>query len=143
MMDSIAMTAGTTIFGLVSGFVFRLIGESLKASAFRQELAIKALSARDMSADLAAKRGDTGWLRWFFGVAVVAAVVVVPIALVWSGRAELMYPVRSEGWSVLWGLWSGGSKVIFERVGGYPYLPETLQAFNLYISFVVGQKPAK
>ena len=143
MVDAIAMTAATTTFGLVSGFVFRLIGESLKASAFRQELAIKAMSARDLSADKAAARGNTGWLRWFFGVAVVAAVVIVPAIIGFMDDKTLMYPTRNHEWSILWGLWKFGGNITWTAMQGYPYLPETLQAFNLYISFVVGQKPAK
>jgi hypothetical protein len=143
MINALAMTAGTSVFGLVTGFVFRLIGESRRSNSENMQLAIKALSARDLSADNASKRPSTGWLRWFFGVAVVLAVIIAPIAIAYNPKVELMYPITNNDWSILWGLWKHGGTTTFQAVGGYPYIPEALQAFNLYISFVVGQKPAK
>lgn len=143
MINTLALTAGTSMFGLITGFIFRLIGESRKSANDNMQLAIRALAAGDLSADKASERKGTGWLRWVFGMAVITGVVIIPAVVGFMDDKTLLYPMQKDGWSLLWGFWSFGSKTVWVEIKGYPYIPEMLQAFNLYISFVVGQKPAK
>jgi hypothetical protein len=142
MMEPVTTTLATSGVGLIMGYVFRLIKSLSDASEKRQELMLRALGAGDDSADRAAERKGSGPLRWLFSIAIVVGVVVAPIIFGAIDSIDILYPTESEK-SILWGLVRWGKSVEWKALSGYPVMPALLQGFNLILSFVVGQRPAK
>ena len=144
IMESSTIAAAA---GLVSGYVFRFIKELFNMSQERErwthDQKMAELKAGDESADRAAERPNTGYVRKAFVWAIIAAVPVALIVFAFNSKIPIQFPVVKEGISLGWGLITFGAKTTFEALDGYVLPPQVLDAFIYFVSFAVGQWPAK
>tara|TARA_Y100000004_G_scaffold186687_1_gene238518 strand:- start:53 stop:484 length:432 start_codon:yes stop_codon:yes gene_type:complete len=135
----------TMAAGGLAGFIFRYLAERAKERAEIYKMAIGMKKAQDESADKAAKRVpiDAGkWVRRAIVCAILFAVVLAPFILSLTGHSTIVQ-VETEAPTWLFGLFGGGTEIMFVEMKGYLMIPEVRQALTAIIGFYFGNAAAK
>ena len=135
----------TMAAGGLAGFIFRYLAERAKERAEIYKMAIGMKKAQDESADKAAKRVpvDAGkWVRRAIVCAILFAVVLAPFILSLTGYSTIVQ-VETEAPKWLFGLFGGGTEIMFVEMKGYLMIPEVRQALTAIIGFYFGNAAAK
>ena len=135
----------TMAAGGLAGFIFRYLAERAKERAEIYKMAIGMKKAQDESADKAAKRVpiDAGkWVRRAIVCAILFAVVLAPFILSLTGYSTIVQ-VETEAPTWLFGLFGGGTEIMFVEMKGYLMIPEVRQALTAIIGFYFGNAAAK
>ena len=129
------MTGAATelLTGALAGGGFQVVSETFKmggslvdslrqAAVARNEEARKNAKSEQEAQDAAAKR-NPAWIRAVLALIVFTSAFLLPF---WAGFKGVPTSIvtEGEGWSMLWGLWRGGAKVIVTEVQGFSQGPE-------------------
>jgi hypothetical protein len=139
-LELITMAAG----GL-TGFIFRYLAERAKERAEIYKMAIGMKKAQDDSADKAAERVpiDAGkWVRRAIVCSILFAVVLAPFILSLMGYSTIVQ-VETESPAWFFGLFGGGTEIMFVELKGYLMVPEVRQSLTAIIGFYFGNAAAK
>ena len=131
--------------GGLTGFIFRYLAERAKERAEIYKMAIGMKKAQDDSADKAAKRVpiDAGkWVRRAIVCSILFAVVLAPFILSLMGYSTIVQ-VETESPTWLFGLFGGGTEIMFVELKGYLMVPEVRQSLTAIIGFYFGNAAAK
>ena len=134
----------TMIGGSVVGFIFRYMAERAKERAEIYKMALGMKKAEDDSADKAAKRVpiDVGkWVRRAIVASVLFAVILAPFILSIMGYYTIV-EVETEKPTWFFGLFGGGTEVMFVELKGYLMLPEVRQTLSAIVGFYFGNASA-
>ncbi len=134
----------TMIGGSVVGFIFRYMAERAKERAEIYKMALGLKKAEDDSADKAAKRVpiDVGkWVRRLIVCAILFAVILAPFLLSIFGYSTIV-EVETTNPDWLFGLFGGGTEVMFVELKGYLMLPEVRQTLSAIVGFYFGNASA-
>ena len=134
----------TMIGGTIVGFIFRYLAERAKErhELFKRAIAWKA--AEDESADKAAKRVpvDVGkWVRRAIVMSVLFGVILAPFVLSLLGYSTVV-EVETQSPEWLFGLFGGGTEVLFVELDGYLMVPEVRQTLTAIVGFYFGNASA-
>ena len=134
----------TMIGGSITGFVFRYMAERAKERAefYKRAIGWKELSIKD--ADAAAKRVpiDVGkWVRRAIVVMILFGVIAAPFILAVMGLPTIVQ-VDTENAEYFFGLFGGGTEVLFVELRGYLMLPEVRQTLSALVGFYFGNASA-
>ena len=135
----------TMVAGGVTGFIFRYIAERAKERAELYKIAMGYKKAEDDSADKAAKRVPIEfgkWVRRVIVVCILFAVILAPFILSITGHSTIVQ-VETEAPTWLFGLFGGGTEIMFVEMKGYLMIPEVRQALTAIIGFYFGNAAAK
>jgi hypothetical protein len=131
--------------GALSGFIFKFMAQKLANQQAQFEMFIKAIQAKDDSADKAAKRDKSAsgqWTRRLIVMAILFGVILAPFVLALIDKpiaVEIQTPVKDH----LFGLWSTGGKTVFYELRSFLIIPELRAALLAIIGFYFGQGAAK
>jgi hypothetical protein len=130
--------------GAITGFIFRYMAERAKEKADLMKLALDLKKASDDSADRAAKRVpvDVGkWVRRVIVCCVLFGVILAPLLLSLMGLSTI---VQVETTNPTWGfgLFGGGSEIVFVELKGYLMMPEVRQSLTAIVGFYFGNAAA-
>jgi len=134
----------TMIGGTVVGFIFRYLAERAKERHEIYKRAIGWKKAEDTSADKAAKRVpvDVGkWVRRAIVASVLFAVILAPFILSVMGFSTIV-EVETQKPDFLFGLFGGGTEVLFVELKGYLMVPEVRQSLTAIMGFYFGNASA-
>ena len=134
----------TMIGGGITGFIFRYMAERAKERARLWEMALGTKKAQDSSADKAAKRVsiDAGkWVRRMIVVCVLFGVILAPFVLSLLGYSTVV-EVETTKPEWLFGLFGGGTEVLFVELEGYLMVPEVRQTLTAIVGFYFGNASA-
>jgi len=134
----------TMIGGSIVGFIFRYMAERAKERAEIYKMALGLKKAEDDSADKAAKRVpvDVGkWVRRAIVCSVLFAVILAPFLLSILGYSTIVQ-VETTKPDWLFGLFGGGTEVMFVELKGYLMLPEVRQTLSAIVGFYFGNASA-
>ena len=132
------------IGGSIVGFIFRYMAERAKERAEIYKIALGLKKAEDDSADKAAKRVplDVGkWVRRLIVCAILFAVILAPFLLSIFGYSTIV-EVETTNPDWLFGLFGGGTEVMFVELKGYLMLPEVRQTLSAIVGFYFGNASA-
>ena len=132
------------IGGTVVGFIFRYLAERAKERHEIYKRAIGWKEAEDTSADKAAKRVpvDVGkWVRRAIVASVLFAVILAPFILSVMGFSTIV-EVETQKPDFLFGLFGGGTEVLFVELKGYLMVPEVRQSLTAIMGFYFGNASA-
>jgi hypothetical protein len=131
--------------GGLTGFIFRYLAERAKERAEIYKMAIGMKKAQDDSADKAAERVpiDAGkWVRRAIVCSILFAVVLAPFILSLMGYSTIVQ-VETESPAWFFGLFGGGTEIMFVELKGYLMVPEVRQSLTAIIGFYFGNAAAK
>jgi len=134
----------TMIGGTVVGFIFRYMAERAKERHEIYKRAVGWKKAEDASADKAAKRVpiDVGkWVRRAIVACILFAVVLAPFLLSILGYSTIV-EVETQKPDWLFGLFGGGTEVLFVELKGYLMVPEVRQTLTAIVGFYFGNASA-
>tara|TARA_Y100000310_G_scaffold327618_1_gene394256 strand:+ start:1080 stop:1514 length:435 start_codon:yes stop_codon:yes gene_type:complete len=134
----------TMIGGTIVGFIFRYLAERAKErhELFKRAIAWK--NAEDDSADKAAKRVpvDVGkWVRRAIVMSVLFGVILAPFVLSLLGYSTVV-EVETQNPEYFFGLFGGGTEVLFVELEGYLMVPEVRQTLTAIVGFYFGNASA-
>ena len=134
----------TMIGGTIVGFIFRYMAERAKERHEIYKRAIGWKKAMDDSADKAAERVpiDAGkWVRRIIVSCVLFAVVLAPFVLSILGYSTVV-EVETQDPEWFFGLFGGGTEVLFVELKGYLMVPEVRQTLTAIVGFYFGNASA-
>ena len=134
----------TMVGGTIVGFIFRYMAERAKERHEIYKRAIGWKKAEDNSADKAAKRVpiDVGkWVRRAIVASILFAVILAPFILSIMGHSTIV-EVETQKDTWLFGLFGGGTEVLFVELKGYLLLPEVRQTLTAIVGFYFGNASA-
>ena len=134
----------TMIGGSVVGFIFRYMAERAKErhEIYKRALGLK--KAEDDSANAAAKRvpADVGkWVRRVNVTCVLFGVILAPFILSLLGLSTIV-EIETQNPEWLFGLFGGGTEVLFVEMKGYLMVPEVRQTLTALVGFYFGNASA-
>ena len=135
----------TMIGGSVVGFIFRYMSERAKERHEVYKRAIGMKKAEIESADAAAARMpvDAGkWVRRLIVGSILFAVVLAPFILSVMGFSTIVQ-VETEDPTWFFGLFGGGTEIMFVELKGYLMMPEVRQTLTAIVGFYFGNASAK
>lgn len=135
----------TMVAGGVTGFIFRYIAERAKERAELYKIAMGYKKAEDDSADKAAKRVPIEfgkWVRRVIVVCILFAVILAPFILSITGHSTIVQ-VETEAPTWFFGLFGGGTEVMFVELKGYLMVPEVRQTLSAIVGFYFGNASAR
>ncbi len=135
----------TMVAGGVTGFIFRYIAERAKERAELYKIAMGYKKAEDDSADRAAKRVPIEfgkWVRRVIVVCILFAVILAPFILSITGHSTIVQ-VETEAPTWFFGLFGGGTEVMFVELKGYLMVPEVRQTLSAIVGFYFGNASAR
>lgn len=140
------MEIASLLGGALSGFIFRMMAQKAKDRQEQFEMWIKAVKAKDDSADLAVKRTPNdkagNWIRRLIVISILFGVILAPFVLALMGKpviVEVDIPVKEH----LFGLFSTGGKTKFYELQSYLLVPEIRQALLIILGYYFGNSSAK
>ena len=134
----------TMIGGTVVGFIFRYLAERARERHEIYKRAIGWKKAEDTSADKAAQRVpiDVGkWVRRAIVASVLFAVILAPFILSIMGYSTIV-EVETQNPEWFFGLFGGGTEVLFVELKGYLMIPEVRQTLTAIVGFYFGNASA-
>ena len=134
----------TMIGGTLIGFVFRYMAERAKERHDMFSLAIGMKKAMDESANEAAKREPTDvgkWVRRVIVIFVLFGVILAPFILAMFGYPTIVQ-VETQSPEYFFGLFGGGTEVLFVELKGYLMVPEIRQTLTAIVGFYFGNASA-
>ncbi len=134
----------TMIGGSIVGFIFRYMAERAKERHEIFQRAIGWKKAEDESADKAAKRMpvDAGkWVRRVIVASILFGVILAPFILSLMGHSTIVQ-IEEEKSTWLFGLFGGGTEVMFVELKGYLMVPEVRQTLTAIVGFYFGNASA-
>ena len=135
----------TMIGGSLVGFIFRYMSERAKERHEMYKRAIGMKKAEIDSADAAAARApiDAGkWVRRSIVACILFAVVLAPFILSVMGYSTVVQ-VESENPTWFFGLFGGGTEIMFVELKGYLMMPEVRQTLTAIVGFYFGNESAR
>jgi|TARA_Y100000593_G_scaffold94174_1_gene191992 mannose/fructose/N-acetylgalactosamine-specific phosphotransferase system component IIC len=135
----------TMIGGGITGFIFRYLAERAKERADFYKMAIGMKEAQDTSADKAAERVsvDAGkWVRRAIVVCILFGVILAPFILSLLGQSTIVQ-VETQSPEWFFGLFGGGTDVVFVELKGYLMIPEVRQTLTAIVGFYFGNASAR
>ena len=135
----------TMVGGSVVGFIFRYMSERAKERHEMYKRAIGMKKAEMESADAAAARMpvDAGkWVRRAIVGCILFAVVLAPFILSVMGFSTIVQ-VETEDPTWFFGLFGGGTEIMFVELKGYLMMPEVRQTLTAIVGFYFGNASAK
>jgi mannose/fructose/N-acetylgalactosamine-specific phosphotransferase system component IIC len=133
------------IGGGITGFIFRYLAERAKERADFYKMAIGMKEAQDTSADKAAERVsvDAGkWVRRAIVVCILFGVILAPFILSLLGQSTIVQ-VETQSPEWFFGLFGGGTDVVFVELKGYLMIPEVRQTLTAIVGFYFGNASAR
>jgi hypothetical protein len=134
----------TMIGGSVVGFIFRYMAERAKERHEIYKRAIGLKKAEDDSANAAAERvpPDAGkWVRRVIVTCVLFGVILAPFVLSLLGLSTIV-EVETQNPEWFFGLFGGGTEVLFVELKGYLMVPEVRQTLTALVGFYFGNASA-
>ncbi len=134
----------TMIGGSIVGFIFRYMAERAKERHEIYKRAIGWKKAEDDSADKAGKRvpADVGkWVRRMIVASILFGVILAPFILSLLGYSTIV-EVEQEKSTWLFGLFGGGTEIMFVELKGYLMVPEVRQTLTAIVGFYFGNASA-
>jgi hypothetical protein len=134
----------TMIGGSITGFIFRYLAERAKERAELYKIAMGYKKAELEAADAAAKRVpiDAGkWVRRLIVVCCLFGVILAPFILSVLGMSTIVQ-VEETNPSWFFGLFGGGTEIVFVELKGYLMQPTVTQTLSAIVGFYFGNATA-
>jgi hypothetical protein len=134
----------TLIGGGLTGFIFRYMAERAKERAELWKYALDMKKAEDDSADRAVERVpvDVGkWVRRLIVIFILFGVIAAPFVLALLGLPTIVQ-VETENPEWFFGLFGGGTEVLFVELKGFMIMPEVRQTLTALVGFYFGNATA-
>ena len=144
VINNMSLELMTMIGGTIVGFIFRYMAERAKERHEIFQRAIGWKKAEDASADKAAKRVpvDVGkWVRRAIVMCVLFGVILAPFLLSLLGYSTVV-EVETVNPEYFFGLFGGGTEVLFVELEGYLMVPEVRQTLTAIVGFYFGNASA-
>ena len=134
----------TMIGGGITGFIFRYMAERAKERAELWKYALDMKKAEDDSADRAVERVpvDVGkWVRRLIVIFILFGVIAAPFILALLGMPTIVQ-IETENPEWFFGLFGGGTEVLFVELKGFMIMPEVRQTLTALVGFYFGNATA-
>jgi hypothetical protein len=134
----------TMVCGGLTGFIFRYLAERAKERAELYKIAMGYKKAAIDAADAAVKRVpvDAGkWVRRVIVVTCLFGVILAPFILSVLGMSTIVQ-VEEQNPTWFFGLFGGGTKILFVELKGYLMVPEIRQTLTAIVGFYFGNASA-
>ena len=134
----------TMIGGGLTGFIFRYMAERAKERAELWKYALDMKKAEDDSADRAVERVpvDAGkWVRRLIVIFILFGVSAAPFVLALLGMPTIV-EIETENPTWFFGLFGGGTEVLFVELKGFMIMPEVRQTLTALVGFYFGNATA-
>ena len=134
----------TMIGGGLTGFIFRYMAERAKERAELWNYALDMKKAEDDSADRAVERVpvDAGkWVRRLIVIFILFGVSAAPFVLALLGMPTIV-EIETENPTWFFGLFGGGTEVLFVELKGFMIMPEVRQTLTALVGFYFGNATA-
>lgn len=134
----------TLIGGGLTGFIFRYMAERAKERAELWKYALDMKKAEDDSADRAVERVpvDVGkWVRRLIVIFILFGVIAAPFVLALLGLPTIVQ-VETENPEWFFGLFGGGTEILFVELKGFMIMPEVRQTLTALVGFYFGNATA-
>ena len=134
----------TMIGGGLTGFIFRYMAERAKERAELWKYALDMKKAEDDSADRAVERVpvDAGkWVRRLIVIFILFGVIAAPFVLALLGMPTIV-EIETENPTWFFGLFGGGTEVLFVELKGFMIMPEVRQTLTALVGFYFGNATA-
>ena len=132
------------IGGSITGFIFRYMAERAKERAELWKYALDMKKAEDDSADRAVERVpvDAGkWVRRLIVIFILFGVIAAPFVLALLGMPTIV-EIETENPTWFFGLFGGGTEVLFVELKGFMIMPEVRQTLTALVGFYFGNATA-
>ena len=134
----------TMIGGGLTGFIFRYMAERAKERAELWKYALDMKKAEDDSADRAVERVpvDAGkWVRRLIVIFILFGVIAAPFVLALLCMPTIV-EIETENPTWFFGLFGGGTEVLFVELKGFMIMPEVRQTLTALVGFYFGNATA-